>query len=40
MRKDEGKIDNRMIRYIKMGTTVGTNALLERKGARVGLLIT
>lgn len=29
-----------LIEWIRMGTTVGTNALLERKGARVGLLIT
>ena len=28
------------IKSIKMGTTVGTNALLERKGAKVGVLIT
>ncbi|MFH1515661.1 MAG: hydantoinase/oxoprolinase family protein, partial [bacterium] len=28
------------IRWIRMGTTVATNALLERKGAKTGLLIT
>lgn len=26
--------------YVKHGTTVGTNAIIERKGARVGLIIT
>ncbi|MFA5985337.1 MAG: hydantoinase B/oxoprolinase family protein [Methylococcaceae bacterium] len=31
--------DNNTISSIKMGTTVGTNALLERKGAAVALLI-
>ncbi len=29
-----------LIKMIKMGTTFGTNAILEKKGARVGLLIT
>ena len=28
------------IEWIRMGTTVATNALLERKGAKTGLLIT
>ena len=29
-----------MIEFIRMGTTVGTNALLERKGERMALAIT
>uniref|UniRef100_A0A8R1I3E6 Hydantoinase/oxoprolinase N-terminal domain-containing protein n=1 Tax=Caenorhabditis japonica TaxID=281687 RepID=A0A8R1I3E6_CAEJA len=29
-----------LISWIRMGTTVATNALLERKGERVGLLVT
>ncbi len=36
----EGKIDSRMIEWIRMGTTVATNALLERKGARCALVVT
>jgi 5-oxoprolinase (ATP-hydrolysing) len=32
-------IDGRYIDWIRMGTTVATNALLERKGERMGLLI-
>ncbi len=32
--------DNKTIRAVKMGTTVGTNALLERKGTPTALLIT
>ncbi|MCC5989389.1 MAG: hydantoinase B/oxoprolinase family protein [Pararhodobacter sp.] len=35
-----GKIDPARIGTVKMGTTVATNALLERKGERVALLIT
>ncbi|PVH84747.1 hydantoinase [Cadophora sp. DSE1049] len=33
-------LDTKLIERIRMGTTVGTNALLERKGARSALLIT
>ena len=33
-------IDADRIEYIRMGTTIATNALLERKGERCGLLIT
>jgi 5-oxoprolinase (ATP-hydrolysing) len=29
-----------MIEWIRMGTTVATNALLERKGERMALVIT
>ena len=35
----EDKIPTKWIRSIRMGTTVATNALLERKGDRVALLI-
>lgn len=34
------EIDTSLIDWIRMGTTVATNALLERKGARCALLIT
>jgi 5-oxoprolinase (ATP-hydrolysing) len=37
--RDE-KIPTEKINSIRMGTTVATNALLERKGDRVALLIT
>lgn len=37
--KDAKEIDNRLIQWIRMGTTVATNALLERKGCDV-LLVT
>lgn len=37
---DNNKIDPQSIEAIKMGTTVATNALLERKGERTLLLIT
>ncbi|MGD9211530.1 MAG: hydantoinase/oxoprolinase N-terminal domain-containing protein, partial [Desulfobacteraceae bacterium] len=37
---DLKEIDTRMIEWIRMGTTVATNALLERKGARCALLVT
>ena len=37
--KDE-PIDTANIEWIRMGTTVATNALLERKGERIGLLVT
>lgn len=33
-------IDSRHIDWIRMGTTVATNALLERKGERCALVIT
>ncbi|XP_068094216.1 5-oxoprolinase [Hyperolius riggenbachi] len=33
-------LDTRQIEWIRMGTTVATNALLERKGERIALLIT
>lgn len=33
-------IDSSNIEWIRMGTTVATNALLERKGERMALLIT
>ena len=34
------KVPAAQIRSIRMGTTVATNALLEKKGARTGLVIT
>lgn len=37
--KDE-LIDGSRIEWIRMGTTVATNALLERKGERMALVIT
>ncbi|XP_029033691.2 5-oxoprolinase [Osmia bicornis bicornis] len=37
--KIEGEIDISLISWIRMGTTVATNALLERKGAKMALLI-
>jgi len=33
-------INSDLIEWIRMGTTVATNALLERKGERMALLIT
>jgi 5-oxoprolinase (ATP-hydrolysing) len=36
----EKGIDSSSIDWVRMGTTVATNALLERKGARTALLIT
>ena len=36
----EGGVDPSRIEWVRMGTTVATNALLERKGARTALLIT
>ena len=33
-------IDPNYIEWIRMGTTVATNALLERKGKRMALVIT
>ncbi|XP_053618619.1 5-oxoprolinase isoform X2 [Plodia interpunctella] len=35
----DGKVNTSLIESIRMGTTVATNALLERKGARVALVI-
>lgn len=35
-----GQIDPAWITWVRMGTTVATNALLERKGARCALVIT
>ena len=40
MRRVLKKISTNKIEWIRMGTTVATNALLERKGARTALLIT
>lgn len=36
----EKPLDTTDIRWIRMGTTVATNALLERKGERMALVIT
>lgn len=36
----DSPIDTSRIEWIRMGTTVATNALLERKGERIALLIT
>lgn len=33
------EVDTSKIGWIRMGTTVATNALLERKGAKMALLI-
>ena len=33
-------LDSSRIEWIRMGTTVATNALLERKGERMALVIT
>lgn len=33
-------LDTSQIEWIRMGTTVATNALLERKGERIALLVT
>lgn len=38
-KKIDGEIDTSLISWIRMGTTVATNALLERKGAKMALLI-
>lgn len=35
----DGAVDIANIEWIRMGTTVATNALLERKGAKMALLI-
>lgn len=36
----ERPLDTSRIEWIRMGTTVATNALLERRGERVALLVT
>lgn len=36
---NDGKVNASQIESIRMGTTVATNALLERKGAKVALVI-
>ena len=36
----EEPLDPNYIEWIRMGTTVATNALLERKGERIALVIT
>lgn len=38
-RNEDGLISTTHIGWIRMGTTVATNALLERKGARVVLVV-
>lgn len=35
----DGKVNSSLIESIRMGTTVATNALLERKGAKMALVI-
>ena len=35
-----GPIDDRLVEWVRMGTTLATNALLERKGARCALAVT
>lgn len=35
---DAGNVDNSMIDCIRMGTTVATNALLERKGEKMAFV--
>ncbi|XP_003387513.1 PREDICTED: 5-oxoprolinase [Amphimedon queenslandica] len=37
--EEDGLIDSKYIEWIRMGTTVATNALLERKGERCALVI-
>lgn len=36
----EQPVDTSLIGWIRMGTTVATNALLEREGERTALLVT
>ncbi|CAG9813200.1 unnamed protein product [Phaedon cochleariae] len=36
---EDGNIDSSMIEWIRMGTTVATNALLERKGEKMAFVI-
>ncbi|HHD57474.1 MAG TPA: hypothetical protein ENK89_07355, partial [Desulfobulbaceae bacterium] len=38
--EEDGLVDGSRIEWIRMGTTVATNALLERKGARTALVTT
>ena len=40
IKKDFTNIDLNLIEWIRLGTTVATNALLERKGADVTFLVT
>lgn len=35
----EGNVDNTLIDWIRMGTTVATNALLERKGEKMAFVV-
>lgn len=35
----DGKVNSSLIDWIRMGTTVATNALLERKGEKMALVI-
>lgn len=35
---EEGKVDSNLIEWIRMGTTVATNALLERKGEKMAFV--
>ncbi len=37
---DKNNIDSSLIEWIRMGTTVATNALLERKGEPIALVVT
>jgi len=37
--KFQSKIETSQIDWIRMGTTVATNALLERKGERMALIV-
>nr|XP_012216316.1 PREDICTED: 5-oxoprolinase [Linepithema humile]XP_012216317.1 PREDICTED: 5-oxoprolinase [Linepithema humile] len=39
VKMDGGTVDTSQIEWVRMGTTVATNALLERKGANMALLI-
>ncbi len=38
--KEEGKIPTQCIQHINLGTTIATNALLERKGWKNAMLLT
>lgn len=35
---EDGNVDSSLIEWIRMGTTVATNALLERKGEKMALV--
>ncbi|XP_040551211.1 5-oxoprolinase-like, partial [Gallus gallus] len=37
---ERGPLDSRHVQWIRMGTTVATNALLQRRGERTVLLVT